>query len=552
MNRTQKEVFNHFLSFSVVLFFCFSSSAQLLQRQKEFTRADELRGGLRPERTYYDVLKYDVYVDLDIPGKAISGKNRITFKVLNTLTRIQLDLFENMQIDSIVDQGKRLSYSRDNNAVFIDFDSELQKGAVQTLDFYFSGNPLIAKNPPWDGGVIFTKDEQGKDWVSVAVQGTGASLWYPNKDTQRDEPEEAEIHIRVPQGLSAIANGRLTGKKTLPGNQVEWSWKVNNPINNYNLIFNVGNYVHFSDRLGTLDLDYYVLPYHLEKAKEHFKEVKPMLRCYTEKFGDYPFPEDGYKLIETPYLGMEHQSAIGYGNGYQKGYLGRDRSQTGVGLKWDFIIIHESAHEWFGNSITAADIADMWIHEAFTTYAEAVYIECRWGLDQALTYLLGTRKTVVSNDAPIIGQYGVNDEGSGDMYSKGANMLHTLRSIIHNDEQWWELLKNFHQTFKHQIINTQEVIAFFSAQSKRPLAPVFNQYLRYTKLPELQFKTKDNRVFYRWQADESDFAMPVDIFLSDQRKRLRPTTSWQALKDPVQVADVKVDTDNFYIEVKIL
>lgn len=543
--------YNYLSLLIAFLFYSFPQQAQLLQKEEEqYTRADSLRGGIRPERSYYDVQKYDLYVDLNIQDRYISGRNNIRFKVLNDLSRMQLDLFKKMKVDSILYRGKPLGYKRDENAVFIDFEPPLKKGSTDHVEVYYSGHPMVAKNPPWDGGFIFTQDENGKDWVSVAVQGTGASLWYPNKDTQRDEPEEAEIHITVPDSLKAIANGRLTAQKNLSDNRTQWSWKVNNPINNYNLILNVGDYVHFSDQIDGLDLDYYVLPYNLEKAKKHFEEVKPMMACYTEKFGAYPFQDDGYKLIETPYLGMEHQSAVGYGNQYQKGYLGRDRSQTGVGLKWDFIIIHESAHEWFGNSITAADIADMWIHEAFTTYAEAVYIECQWGPKESLEYLLGTRKTVVANDNPIIGTYGLNNEGSGDMYSKGANMLHTLRSIIDNDEKWWKLLKSFHETFKHQIINTQDVINFFTVKSGLPLEPIFNQYLRSTTLPELQLKAEKGSVSYRWAADYPYFEMPVDALLSGAKKRLYPTTEWQTLKSVTHLDEVEIDTDNFYITVK--
>ena len=543
---------HRFLFCTLLVLSPFIGQAQLLQGQKEYTKADSLRGGVRPERTYYDVLKYDLYVDLDITDKYISGKNKITFKVINDLSKIQVDLFKNMKVDSIVYNGQKLNYNREYNAVFINFKALLRKGQTASIDFYYSGHPIVAKNPPWDGGFIFTKDENGKDWVSVAVQGTGASLWYPNKDTQADEPEEAEIHITVPEDVKAIANGRLVVKRVLGNGKNEWTWRVKNPINNYNLTFNVGDYAHFSDRYEDVDLDYYVLPYNLEKAKEHFKEVKPMLACFSEKFGDYPFKEDSYKLIETPYLGMEHQSGVGYGNHYEKGYLGKDRSQTGIGLKWDFIIIHESGHEWFGNSITAADIADMWIHEAFTTYAEAVYIECRWGYEDALKYLLGTRKTVVANDHPIIGDYGLNNEGSGDMYSKGANILHTIRSIIDNDKKWWRLLKSFHETYKHQIINSQDAITFFTAHSQLPLQPIFDQYLRYTRLPELELRNENGETQYRWKADLSNFAMPVNVVISGQKKRLYPTTKWQNLNKKTDLSAIEVDTDNFYITVNKL
>src|SRR5699024_7419540 len=307
------------------LFLCLLSlsfgRAQLTKAQDHFTRADTLRGSLRPERTHFDVLNYNLSVEVDPEEKYISGDNVISFRVTDKLPIMQLDLFANMEVDSIIFRGKPISYHREYNAVFIDFPKALEARTSDSLDFYYSGHPHIAKNPPWDGGFIFTKDKNGNDWISVAVQGTGASLWYPNKDTQSDEPEQAEIHVTTPKGLMDVSNGRLTGKKELANGKTLWSWKVVNPINNYNLILNIGDYVHFSDKFHELDLNYYVLSYNLEKAKQEFREVKPMLKCFTEKFGPYPFQEDGYKLVETPYLGMEHQSAIGYGNHYEHGYL---------------------------------------------------------------------------------------------------------------------------------------------------------------------------------------------------------------------------------------
>src|SRR5699024_5743890 len=357
-----------------LLFFfisCFAvSHAQLLQDKKPPTRADSLRGGLRAERTNFDILKYNLAVEVNPEEKYISGKNEITFEVLKNAEKIQLDLFENMQIDSIIFQGKKLKYNREFYDFYIDFLHVLKSVEFQKLCFYYSGIPKIAENPPWDGGFIFTKDRDEKDWISVAVQGIGASLWYPNKDHQSDKPEEAEIHVTIPKGLKNISNGRLIKKEELPDGKTTWSWKVSYPINSYNLVLNIGDYAHFSDKHEGIDLEYYVLPQNLEKAKKQFEQVKEMLSCFNEKFGEYPFKRDNYKLIETPFLGMEHQSAVAYGNNFRNGYLSKDISNSGVGLKFDFIIIHESAHEWFGNSITAEDIADMWIHEAFTSYAE--------------------------------------------------------------------------------------------------------------------------------------------------------------------------------------
>ena len=522
--------------------------AQVLSHKNgTYTRADSLRGSLRPERTNYDVLKYNLYVKVDIANKFISGVNKISFNTTNNLEVMQVDLFENMQVDSITYRGKNLNYQREFNAVFITFEEAIQKDKERTINFYFSGKPIVAKRAPWDGGFIFTKDQNGKDWVSVAVQGTGASLWYPNKDHLSDEPEEVEIHVAAPNGLMNVSNGRFLGKEEIEDNYTVWNWKVTNPINNYNVILNIGDYVKFSDQYKDLDLDYYVLSYNLEKAKKSFKEVIPMMDCFYDKIGPYPFPEDSYKLVETPFLGMEHQSAVAYGNHFTKGYMGSDLSATGVGLKWDYIIIHETGHEWFGNSITAKDIADMWIHESFTSYTEAIYIECRWGLEDALTYLNGTRKTMVSNQTPIIGDYGVNSEGSGDMYFKGANMINTLRFTLNNDEKWWATLKKFTATYKHSQIDTPTVIKFFEKETKLPLEGFFNQYLQQTALPQLEFKKEKNKIYYKWITDAKNFNMPVNLIVNQQEIRVYPTNSWQKLSKKIAKKDFEVNLKKFYI-----
>lgn len=540
----------------LILFLIISLSSllhsQVFQGQKEYTIADSLRGSLRPERTSFDVLKYNLNVKVEPDKKFISGFNKISFRVLENLPLMQLDLFANMKVDSILFHGEILRFEREFNAVFISFNKQLKTNSIDSLEFYFSGNPLIAKTPPWDGGFIFSKDENGKDWVSVAVQGMGASLWYPNKDHQSDKPEEAEIHVAAPDGLMNVSNGRFTGKKELGNGFTEWSWKVTNPINNYNIILNIGDYVHFSDKFRDLDLDYYVLSYNLEKAKKQFQEVHPMMECFYTHFGEYPFVEDSYKLIESPHLGMEHQSAIGYGNNYKMGYDGTDISKSGVGMKFDFILIHESAHEWFGNSITSSDIADMWIHEAFTSYAEAVYVECRWGKEDAFAYLNGLQNSMIRNEEPLIGDYGVNKEGSTDMYYKGANMLHTLRGVINDDEKWWALLKNFSETFKHKITNTEEVIAFFEANSDETLTPIFKQYLYHPEAPKLQVKKEKCRIYYRWEVSVENFEMPIDVKIKKQEKRITPTSEWQKLRGTRKMEKVKPDLERFYFEVEKL
>jgi aminopeptidase N len=518
---------------------------------QETTRRDSLQGGLRFERTCYDVLRYDLYLKVDPSKKWIMGTNEITFKVIEPTKKIQLDLFDNMIIDDIscFEFGK-LEFTRDENAVFINFNTPLEKNKIYTLLFSYSGNPKIAKNAPWDGGFVFKKDSKGLDFIGVAVQGTGASLWYPCKDSQSDEPNlGASINVAVPNGLMNVSNGRFLGSKDLGDGYTRWDWEVKNPINNYDITLNIADYVHMHDQHNGLDLDYYVLRENEEKARKHFEaDVKPMLDCFQLKFGKYPFWEDGYKLVETPYLGMEHQSAVAYGNKYKKGYMGYDLSGTGVGMKFDYITIHETGHEWFGNSITSKDIADMWIHEGFTTYTETVFIECTQGYEAAMKYVNGQSKNV-RNDKPIIGQFGVNREGSGDMYYKGSLLLNTLRHIVNNDEKWWSLLLKYAETYKKQIIDTPTVIAFFNKETGYNLTPVFNQYLNYTSLPHLEIKSQGKSFQYRWKTDEPNFNMPIDIIIGSKKIRLEASNDWKKSKEPITtLEEIKVLTDKFYIK----
>jgi aminopeptidase N len=518
--------------------------------QQTFTRKDSLQGGLRFERTCYDVLRYDLNIKVNPDEKLISGFNEVTFKVIEPTKRIQLDLFENMSVDSIIANQTHLNYKREFNAVFVDFPYTLSQNSENKLLFYYSGKPVAAKNAPWDGGFVWKKDNNGKHWIGVAVQGTGASLWYPCKDSQTDEPDNgATIKVAVPNGLMDVSNGRLTGSEDLKNGYTRWDWEVKNPINNYDNTLNIGDYIQIHDNYKGLDLDYYALRNNEAVARKHFEEVKPMMDCFQSKFGTYPFADDSYKLVETPYLGMEHQSAVSYGNKYQKGYLGTDRSNTGIGLLFDYIIIHESGHEWFGNSITSKDIADMWIHEAFTMYTEAVYVECLYGYDQAIVYLNGMQSHI-KNDRPIIAEYGVNDEGSGDMYEKGALMLNTIRHIINDDSKWWALLLKYSETYRHQIIDTQTVISFFNKETGLNLTPVFDQYLRTTDIPMFHYTLNKNKLIYNWENVRDDFNMPIDLEINGKKVRLYPTKKLQTYKSAnVKPEDIKVSKDKFLINI---
>lgn len=532
--------------FLLIVLFSFSLHAQT------FTRADSLQGSLRHERTAYDVLRYDLTIAVHPKERKIIGHNKITFKVVEKeVSTIQIDLFENMKIDSIVWEDNSLFYKREFNAVFVDFPQVLVNGDTHELTFYYSGKPQMARRPPWDGGFVWSKDSNDKDWIGVAVQGTGASLWYPVKDHQTDEPDNgATITIIAPNGLMGVSNGRLI--ETIKADQTTaWKWEVKNPINNYNITLNIGDYVHFGENYKGLDLNYYILKNNLSKAKSHFEEVKPMLDCFQSKFGKFPFWEDGYKLIETPYLGMEHQSGISYGNKYLKGYLGQDISDTGIGMLFDYITIHESGHEWFGNSITSEDIADMWIHEGFTTYTEGVFIECQYGYDQSVKYMNG-KKINVLNKTPIVGQFGVNFKASNsDMYGKGALFLHTLRNVINNDDLWWNLLLDFAQTYRHHIVNTNMVLDFFDQKTGLDLEPIFKQYLFHPDVPTLELKIKRGKVYYRWQSDIADFNMPIDVKFNNELTRWHPDNDWQQSNFKTKkLKDVKPMDDNFYIHIK--
>ena len=522
--------------------------AQLLKDKPNYTKADTLRGSLRKER-HFDVQKYSLDITVQPEKKYISGSNTITFIPQENLSSIQIDLFENMKVDSIIYKASALQYRREFNAVFINFNNTLKKDSQQELTFYYSGNPTVAKNAPWDGGFVFTHDSNGKNWIATACQGFGASAWWPVKDHQSDEPDQGmEIKVAVPNDVMNVSNGRLQGKKDLGNGFTQWNWLVTNPINTYDVSLNIGDYVHFGENYKGLDLDFYVLRENLEKAKVQFEEVKPMMDCFQEKFGTYPFKEDSYKLVETPFLGMEHQSAVAYGNKYRKGYLGMDLSGTGIGLKWDYIIIHETGHEWFGNSITSQDIADMWIHESFTTYSESVYVECNWGYDAAQAYVNGSSRSI-RNDKPIIGDYGVNAEGSGDMYFKGAIMLNTLRHVINDDEEWWKLIKDYSEHFKHKIITTADVVSYFEKHSGQKLQPIFDQYLRYTTIPTLELKQEGKNVKYRWKTEVNHFEMPFEYTANGKTYRETATNTWKTIKKTT-AKDIEVNTKQFYIKVE--
>jgi aminopeptidase N len=514
----------------------------------EPTHADILRGSYGPYRANNDLLFYHLDVRVDPDRKFISGTNTIRFKMLHDGTRIQLELYPTLQIDGIAMGKTTLKYERDGSTFFVDFPATLHSGRTYSIDVRYSGSPTETGR---FGCFTFKKDTAGHSWINTACEETGASVWWPNKDQWRDEPQQGmKISVAVPNGLIDVSNGKFAGKKDLGDGYTRWDWTVHYPINNYDVALNIGNYVHFGDKFRGLPLDYYVLPEDLAGAKVQFAQVPGMMKAYYHYLGEYPFKKDGYKLIEVPYAGMEHQSAVAYGNHFKNGYLERDWTGVGISPRFDFIIIHESGHEWFGNSITAADKSDMWIHEGWTTYLEILYVEYNWGHDDAIKYINGLKKKV-KNDRPIITQRGVNAEPSQDQYFKGALFLNTLRSVVNDDPRWWALVHDYYQHFKYQNIMTEDVVQYFNQQTGMNLTPIFDQYLRHTAIPilELKFDEAAGSVSYRWQADEKAFAMPVRVGLKEHWEIIDPTTEWQTMKTPLTRDQFAVATDLYYIKV---
>lgn len=526
--------------------------ARQLDVLKPPTRDDLDRGAYGPYRANNDLLSYALKLRVDPDSKTIKGSNTIRFRMLEDGTRIQLELTPALTIDGITYDGKPLHYTRDadTRTLYIDFPETLHKGKTYEIVFAYSGHPVTQGR---FGCFSFDKDKEGKPWITTACEEEGASVWWPNKDQWKDEPQDGmEIDVDVPNGLMDVSNGRFEGSHDLGDGYTEWRWHVHYPINNYDVALNIGEYQHFTlPPHGKTTLDFYALPEDLGKAKVQFAQVPTMLDAYEHYLGEYPFDKDGYKLIEVPYAGMEHQSAVAYGNHFENGYYGRDWTGVGISMKFDFIIIHESGHEWFGNAITAQDRSDMWIHEGWTTYMEGMYVEYRWGKEDAIKYINGM-KPKVHNERPIIPPRGTNAEPPQDQYFKSALMLNTLRSIINDDAKWWADVHDFYQNFKYQTIMTEDVVRWWNQRTGMNLTPFFDEYLRHAALPvlELRFNPADKTMSYRWKADEPAFAIPIQVGDPNHWSKITPnTTTWQAMPWNGTADEFHVDTDHYYVDV---
>ncbi|MCE3074611.1 M1 family metallopeptidase [Chryseobacterium gwangjuense] len=520
---------------------------QFFEKGKTFTKQDTLKGSNTQFRNFWDVKKYDLSVEPDFAQKSIKGNNTISFEIIKDVTNptFQIDLQQPMKADKVTGSFPISEYKQEGDFIWVKAKKSFKKGEKYTIDVTYSGNPTIAKRAPWDGGWVFAKDEKGNPWMSVADEGIGASIWLPTKDIWSDEPDNGVVmKIITPKDLVGVGNGRLIDQKT-SGNKTTYTWEIKNPINAYSIIPNIGKYVNFKDTYngekGKLDLDYWVIDYNLDKAKKQFQQVKPMLSAFEYWFGAYPFYEDSYKLVDSPYLGMEHQSNVAYGNQYLNGYLGQDLSGTGVGLNWDYIIIHESGHEWFANNITAKDQADMWVHEGFTMYSEVLFTEKYMDKKSADLYAVGIRHGI-ENDIPIIGKYGVRNEGSGDMYYKGASMLHTIRQVIDNDEKFRQILRGLNKDFYHKTVTTEEIENYISKKAGIDFSSIFNQYLRTTKIPTLEYSQNGNVLKFRYTNVIKNLKLPIKI---EGEQTINPTEEWQTVK--LKGGDSVKFNDAYYI-----
>lgn len=528
------------------------SIVSLFAQEKPITRAETLRGSITPEREWWDLRHYDLSVEFFPDTKTIKGSNVISFKTVKSDYVMQIDLQEPLAITKATHQNKELKYKREGNAYFIYLEEELPKDTEDSITVYWEGRPTESRNPPWSGGITWGRDDLGEHFITTTCQGIGASIWWANKDHGADEPDKGmNINITVPENLAAVSNGRLKKiDENKAGKTKTFRWQITNPINNYAVNANIGNYVHWEDKYkgegGELDLQYWVLPHQKEVAMKQFQEVPRMLKAFEHWFGKYPWYEDGYKLVTVSYAGMEHQSSVTYGNWFRNGYRARDYSNSGIGWKFDFIIVHESGHEWFGNNISMKDAADMWIHEGFTNYSESLFVDYWFGKKEAGEYVVGSRLNI-RNDKPIIGTYNSNREGSGDMYAKGGSLLHTIRNIINDDEKWRGILRGLNKDFRHQTVTTAQVENYISRKSGMDFSKVFDQYLRTAKIPKLQYKTDGKTVSYQWTNVVSGFAMPVRVAINGKEVLLKPTETGQKLTADSDINSFEIDR-NFYVE----
>lgn len=514
-----------------------------------FSEKDSLRGALSELRSNYDVKHYDLHIDFDLKNKSIEGMVTVKFEAVNDLNIIQMDLHKDLKISSIECDGQQLALERKFNSIFIDFKREIKANEEVSFSIKYAGTPMKAKKPPWEGGFVWDK-EDGKPWVGVACEKLGAHVWWPVKDHLSDEPDSMDLHYTIPKGLFCVANGTLISQET-KDEKTTFHWKVSNPINSYNVTFYIGDFVKVEQPYNGLDgmhiLEYYVLPKDKQRAERHFYQTADILRFFEETFGVYPWWNDGFKLVSSPYEGMEHQSAIAYGNGFEKNKLLSN---------YDYIILHEAAHEWWGNSITVSDFADIWIQEGFATYSEALYIEHADG-KAAYDRYLWFYAIFIRNKAPMVGPKEVNywEYKDGDPYMKGALTLHSLRNTLDDDSLFFSILRGFYQENAKQIVSSDEFVEYAQKISGQDLTWFFDQYLHRREAPKFLYyiETKNGikELNYKWTDVVEGFKMPVRVSINGEFVELEPTTNKQIHKFPDQNSDFFVDNNFCYLTVEV-
>ena len=535
----------------LLVFSSCSSTRQMMSRQRKDMEIPEkaepypdptprakLLGELTAPRTCYDVTFYELNIDIDLDDRMIAGYVDFYAWAVNEFTELQFDLAKNMVLDEVNYKGRSLTYTREEDAVFVTFPA-VQAGTQFQFRVTYHGKPAEAKKPPWDGGFVWEKDKAGRDFVGVACEGDGASLWWPCKDHPTEEPDSMAINITVPSNIMCVANGRLR-EKVETDVKTSYKWFVTKPINNYNVSVNIANYAVIADTIhsvtGIQPVTYYVLDYNETVAREHFKEARAMMRSLEKFFGPFPWWEDGYKLVETPYLGMEHQTAVAYGNDF-KTYERGIRTIYGY---MDYIILHETAHEWWGNNITACDGADVWLHEGFAMYSEVLYVEDQLGYPMSIHYLLELRRGI-QNRRAIVGPRGEYYWGFEDAYNKGAWILHTLRSVLDDDAMFFGILKGFQQEFAAQIVCTEDLVEYINNATVKDFTPFFDQYIFDRRPPTLEYSLTKDKLLYRYTGILPEFSMPVNVLVNKDEVRLQPSMATQTLTIPdyatVQIMD---------------
>ena len=540
--------FYQLLLTSLSLFISIFINGQTTSKKNQLNK-ETAPANIRQDQKWWNLLHYDIDITPNYLRKYIAGTNTITFMAQEAGKTMQIDLQQPMRITSVTWKKDTLICEQsEKNIYLITFQKTIKAGEIQTITFHFEGEPKESLKPPYDNGWIWAKDLNGRPWISVACEGSGASIWLPCKDVLYDEPEDGvSFSITVPDTLTAVSNGRLKKKSTGKQRTTTYTWEVVNLINNFNIIPYIGKYVSWHENYaglkGKLDCDYWVLDYNLTKAKSHFKQTDTLLKAFEYWAGPYPFYEDSYKVVEAPMSGMEHQSALAYGNGFKNGLNGKDLiSGSGWGLKFDFVLVHESGHEWFGNSITANDYGDGWIHEGFTKYLETLYTSYVFGIEAGNDYAIGTWKRI-KNDEPILGT------NTSDKYYKSSAMLHNIRQII-GDSLFRKVLTGLNKEFYHQAVNTNQILDYFNRYTKKDFTKIFGQYLQTIQVPRLSYSFQDNMFKYRWENCTNDFSMPVKITLDGKNYQfIFPRPDWQNFKvSPASSKSFKVDR-NFYITV---